>query len=156
MNDFKRFFKNIDVACNAPCWVWIGCPSRDRHVQVNVNGRMEYAHRWAYKLFQSNDIDNKVIMHTCDNPRCVNPIHLIVGTQKDNIQDAVKKGRVSRTHQPCKEKHPCHKLTQQQVNDIRTEYKWHDSACGIYGLSKKYNTSPRNIHYIITNKTWKQ
>jgi Zinc-binding loop region of homing endonuclease len=68
---------------------------RDGYSKVFVNGKRELAHRVAYCTANNlllTDIRNKVIRHTCDNPKCLNPAHLIIGTQADNIKDMIARG----------------------------------------------------------------
>ena len=91
------------------------------------------------------------ICHTCDNPGCVNPAHLFVGSQSDNIRDMYNKGRgVDNSG----EKNGLSKLTDVQVNEIRERYT------GKYGeqtaLAKEYGVTPRNIGSIVNNKHWKE
>ena len=77
------------------CWEWGG--SRDGRgygtVSVGSDGH-PYAHRFSYETFIGKIPDGHVICHRCDNPPCINPAHLFVGTQADNVQDMVSKGRM--------------------------------------------------------------
>lgn len=88
------------------------------------------------------------VLHKCDNPKCINPNHLFLGTQKDNIVDCVSKGRISRgAHRWAS------KLTDDLVRKIRMEYSWRTNHCG--KLSQKYRVSKQVIHAIIKNKQWR-
>lgn len=94
-----------------------------------------------------------VVMHTCDNPRCVEPTHLKLSTQQDNMDDKVAKGR-----------HRCGVgenngnavLTMQVAREIRAAYIPRDKGCGQRALARKYNVGQMTIHDIIHNITWKE
>ncbi len=75
------------------CWLWTGCVSDFGHGRMRANGRIERTHRIAYKLFVGPIPDGDVVRHTCDVPACWNPNHLILGSQLDNVHDAVVRGR---------------------------------------------------------------
>lgn len=91
---FLRLIQPGDVERNK-CWNWIGCIQSNGYGRFNFNGNIIGAHRASYLLFcgkQDQDLD---VCHTCDNRRCVRPDHLFLGTRKDNMEDAKKKGRLS-------------------------------------------------------------
>lgn len=95
-----RFWDKVDKS-NGPdkCWLWTGAVSKDpknAYGHFYWNGRSVKAHRASYELLVAPIPDGLQVLHNCpdgDNPRCVNPSHLFVGTQGDNIQDAWRKGR---------------------------------------------------------------
>ncbi len=100
-----RFWKN--VVKQERCWVWIG--TRDKHDYgcfslkldgVRKNGRSAWtmikAHRYSWQIHFGLIPDGKNVLHRCDNPRCVNPHHLFIGTQDDNMKDMATKGRSPR------------------------------------------------------------
>lgn len=107
-----------------------------------------YAHRFAYFAFKGNP-KNYIVCHTCDVPSCVNPDHLFLGTQKDNMLDCKNKGRQSNPPILSGEKNPKNKLTKRQVIDIR------NSTETISLLSKQYNVTYQNIRAIKLKLTWK-
>lgn len=82
------------------CWYVSGAPNNQAgHVAINHHGKLYKAHRVAWELAQGRSIpDGLRILHQCDHPRCVNPTHLVLGTQADNIADAVAKGRFTAWH----------------------------------------------------------
>lgn len=75
------------------CWVWTGSTNRG-YGTVSINGKNVRAHRASFEFHNKRKIkEGYYICHRCDNPPCINPDHLFEGTQKDNIQDCLKKGR---------------------------------------------------------------
>jgi|SRR5688572_1692304 len=76
------------------CWLWVGKINSAGYGQIFVSRRWTLAHRTAWSLANARPIPARaVVMHTCDNRRCVRPDHLQLGTQADNVHDAIAKGR---------------------------------------------------------------
>jgi hypothetical protein len=83
------------------CWIWIGGRTSARYGVTYIDKEPYYVHRLIAYICLGLDLDNsfQIPMHKCDNPSCFNPLHLKIGTQKDNIKDAYDKGRIIReTH----------------------------------------------------------
>jgi len=101
---FKRFQKRIQFTDT--CWLWTGAVINNGYGQFRVNRKTIVAHRVAYDLYRGNIPKGKLVLHSCDNPPCVNPAHLFLGTQSDNVVDSIKKNRqwqVKKTY--CKRGH---------------------------------------------------
>lgn len=81
---------------NTGCWLWTGCVNGDGYGLVNHGRRTMLAHRMAWILGRGQIPDGMRVLHRCDNPPCVNMRHLWLGTQKDNVQDCIRKGRDNR------------------------------------------------------------
>ena len=83
--------KKYEIAGDG-CWNWTGKRNQNGYGCLRVDGVYSRAHRVMYFMLNPDADRNLVVMHTCDNPRCVNPAHLRLGTQKDNIMDMHKQG----------------------------------------------------------------
>ena len=75
------------------CWPWLGCLTGGGYGQIRNSGRYQQAHRAAWELKYGPIPEGLVVCHRCDNPRCVRPDHLFLGTATDNMRDMYSKGR---------------------------------------------------------------
>jgi len=91
----ERFWAKVDVCAPDDCWLWKAGTSAHGYGRFWVNGGNVQAHRFAYELTNGPIPDCLSALHSCDTPGCCNPKHLFLGTQKDNMQDAVAKGRMA-------------------------------------------------------------
>jgi hypothetical protein len=96
------------------CWPWLGPKTKGGYGLFGISGRYSTAHRAVYQEFYGKLRKHFYALHSCDNPGCCNPAHLWAGTQKQNIQDMIAKGRLKRHGQPG-ESHWKAKLTDKQV-----------------------------------------
>ena len=116
----ERFWENVAKTTPNECWLWMGATNRlgygSMHVGSKKNKAMhnEPAHRISYELHYHSLPRGMEVCHTCDNPRCVNPNHLFVGTHQDNVDDMVKKKRHT-----WGERNPQAKITEEIVRQIR-------------------------------------
>jgi hypothetical protein len=88
-----RFMRNVPIASSAECWPWLGAVGTHGYGQFWMDGRQHNASRVAFLLLVGPIEDGLVVCHTCDNRLCVNPMHLWIGTQGDNVRDCNAKGR---------------------------------------------------------------
>lgn len=103
-----RFFSKVKYSNN--CWEW-QATKRNGYGQFWNGKRCVPSHRWSYQYFYGEMSKELLVCHHCDNPKCVNPFHLFLGTYRDNIKDAIAKNRIKiprsnaeKTH--CKRGHP--------------------------------------------------
>ena len=90
----ERFEENYTPVPESGCWLWTGCVKAHGYGVIFIKNKTQYAHRVSWELHRGPIPDGLFVLHHCDVPSCVNPEHLFTGTQKDNIQDAAKKGRL--------------------------------------------------------------
>lgn len=136
------------------CWLWTGAV-RNGYGCLKVDGKLQSAHRISFSLFNGVIPAKCLVCHSCDVRLCVNPKHLFVGTHRDNVVDAIRKGRVVIPigSQFLKgEQHRQHILSKSDVNNIRIEYA--NSTISMRKLAKKYGVDHSNIWQIVRSKGW--
>lgn len=127
----NRFSEKYIVRLNG-CWEWQGASYTNGYGVFHGTS----AHRWSYEYHKGTIPKGMLVCHTCDNPPCVNPTHLFLGTTKDNARDRDEKGRGRAT------------LTNETVLAI---YHSNDSA---KVLANRYSTTQRNVWGIKSGRTW--
>ena len=145
----KRFFDKVDIEgpliLDTHCWQWKASKNGSGYGQLGggFGKRPLAAHRVSYELFRSKIPDGFVVCHRCDNPSCVNPAHLFVGTHKDNIQDALRKGRMKGVPDELKvpKVNRVLKLTDAQIRAIRCDSRLHKDIAREYKIH--YSTVSR-------------
>lgn len=130
------FWSKVDKTSNPNgCWEWTGPKMPAGYGKFYYNSLFEYSHRYSFTLSNGPIPPGLVICHRCDNPSCVNPEHLFLGTYKDNAQDCLKKGR-HKFGQLKGSKNASAKLTEDQVLKIRESNKRYKEIATEYGVSE--------------------
>lgn len=136
------------------CWLWQGAIVGHGYGQFVRNGR-EQAHRVAWELANRRRVpEGMYVLHRCDNPPCVRPSHLFLGSQSDNITDCVAKGRHGARRWPERiprgDRHGKAKLTEERVRDIRTA----SPKVSARELAERYGVTPTHIRSIRRGEGW--
>ncbi len=100
----ERFWEKVDklgqiqghVQHLGRCWNWLGALTPKGYPNMGIDGKYKGGHRLSWEIHNGQIPDGLCVMHLCDNPRCVNPSHLKLGTQKDNMRDAARKKRMGK------------------------------------------------------------
>ena len=131
------------------CNIFTGCKDDCGYGRINKEGKLVRLHREMWALHNGTIPPEMCVCHACDNPACINPNHLFLGTHQDNMTDKAKKGRVKDTKG---QMNPAAKLTSQNVVEIRCLLKTGRTA---YGIARDYGVSGECVLDIKHNRTWK-
>jgi Autographiviridae endonuclease len=144
-NDIAKFWSLVNKT--EYCWLWTKGKDKDGYGVISLQRRSWRTHRAAY-MIAYEDPGNLYVLHRCDNPSCVRPDHLFLGTNDDNMADMRAKGRSQRG-----QRNGRHVFTPEQVREIRKR-----GAVHRYGLwtqlAREYEVSPTAIKSIVIRKNW--
>lgn len=133
------------------CWVCFLCISTGGYIKTRLGGESVYGHRLAYELEVGGIPDGLWVLHDCDTPSCINPMHLKAGTPLENSADRELRGRGRRV--PAQgERCGRSKLKEWQVLEIRDKKSLGRS---LNYLAREYGVSQRLVHFIVHRKIWK-
>lgn len=166
--DVARFWSKVDIRTPDQCWPWKAqSKTQSGYGSFKVNGRFISAHRIAFAITRLMTPARLFVLHRCDNPPCCNPLHLLIGTAKDNTRDATLKGRMK--FKPCDsshfnigkwhvehmpfrgESHPAAKLTEEKVYQIKTALSSGEKGVDI---AKRFGCSTYTVSNIKLGKQW--
>ena len=140
------FWDKIEIGPPSECWIWSYGKKTTGYGELKSHTKRFLVHRFMWEEIYGKIPANMCVCHKCDNPLCVNPSHLFLGTIADNQQDMASKGRSTQG-----EKHPKAKLTNNDITDIRQLL-----SKGIYqkDVALFYNISQPAISLINTGRHW--
>lgn len=145
------FMDRIKMVPSSTCWNWTGCLNNAGYGRIQHEGKLWYAHRFSYKIHIGEIPDGMSVLHKCDVPSCVNPDHLFLGTQADNVHDCLRKGR-HRSGPVAGEKNGNAKLNTEQVAEIRAKA---DAGQTRKNIAEEYGVTPAHISHICLGKKWR-
>lgn len=128
------------------CTEWTGYRDKDGYGQIQVDGRPERAHRVAYELRHGAIPEGQLLRHTCDNPPCINPDHLVPGDEAENSQDMIERGRSL-----AGERNPAAKLSPQDVARIRDL-----AGSGVQQreIAESFSLGQSHVSRIVRGESW--
>ena len=136
----ERFNRYFVKGSPDECWEWVGCKNNKGYGVIKVGSKVVLAHRLALEFHLGRPIiEGMFVLHSCDNPACVNPLHQREGTQQENVDDMILRLRGSRQ-----------KLTWDQIADIRSRVSQTQSS-----IAKEFGIGQTQISKIRNNKRWK-
>lgn len=151
-----RFHEKVDKSPghgpNGDCWIWVSVKPPNRYGLILFGKKQTLAHRVSYELANGPIPKGLWVLHRCDNPPCVNPDHLFLGTPTDNVQDCISKGRNSNGQRQRGEAHPKSKLKNEQVIEIRR--LWEVGGITQLKLAAMFGVSNTTIRCIIARTMW--
>lgn len=154
----NRLWEKVQVRKPDECWPWLGYRNDQGYGRVWIGGRGYYAHRVIFQLSNPNMIrksapkekdSDQFLRHSCDNPSCCNPSHLLIGTHTDNMRDKVKRGRSKWFDSSVKS--PRAKLTEHDVREIRRQFNPENGATR-KALALLYDVSVSTIKGVISGR----
>lgn len=139
---------------NTGCWLWSGMLNVSGYGIMKASSLPQFktalTHRISYFLHKGDFNYNLHVLHTCDNPSCVNPYHLFLGTHQDNMDDRKRKNRTNRIA-PKGSQCGRSKVNENIVHKIRALYP----TLTQYEIAEAFNLNQATVSYIISRKTWK-
>ena len=147
-NTPDQFWQRVTKAPDDGCWEWAGYRDEFGYGRLKYAGRSWGAHRLSWTLTHGPIPQGLHMLHRCDNPPCVRPDHLFVGTAKDNIHDAAHKGR---WHLPTNSVNP----TRLDADKVRAIRQLAQTGMGNPAIAARYGVSRRMVYGILAGETWK-
>ncbi len=153
----SRFRKKVDKS--GECWNWTGCESGadGKYGGINILGKKKRVHRVSYEIHIGPIPEGSQVCHHCDNPKCVRPDHLFLGTAKDNNQGCIAKGRrnfqINPDFMPHGTANRLAKLTEKKIWDFRIRYL--EAGESLRSLAKEAGVCRKTLKNAIDGKTWR-
>jgi hypothetical protein len=156
MSADERFWSLVQR--DAECWIWLGFKNRTGYGRLRVGSRTDgsrtlvMAHRFAWELTYGAIPDNLRVLHRCDNPPCVRPDHLFIGTQVENVADCREKGRLTGNRRRGETNHKAI-LTADLVREIRRLAS--DTGRSSRALARQFGVCRSTITKILSGQYWR-
>jgi hypothetical protein len=148
----ERLLAGIEYDTNGGCWLWKYASHNHGYGVLSVDRRLRKAHRLAYEVWVGPIPAGLVVCHKCDTPACVNPAHLFVGTQADNLADMAAKGRWNPAATRRGSANGCARLTEADIGLIRAASRAGESFTSI---GTRFGVSRVTIAKIAKGQGWR-
>jgi hypothetical protein len=150
------FWKRVQVTDDDDgCWLWRGGMLSNGYGVLSIDYKSIYAHRYAFMLVDHLVTSEEWVLHSCDTPRFVRPLHLFLGNQAINMGDMAAKGRSGRYTKPHRtargERNGRTRLTEDAVREIR---RLRSQGMAGAAIARLFGTSPQNVCDIMSRRTW--
>ena len=164
VEDIESFHRRVDVDLVSGCWEWIGGKNAEGYGSFGTLHRgtlrgYNRAHRFSWLIHFGEIVDGLYVCHKCDNPSCVNPHHLFLGTHQENMRDKISKGRQRAGHIYTGESHihhgqgsPFNKLTEADVTEIVSLKR--EGVLSLRQIAKKFGISSSVVNNIWHGRKW--
>lgn len=149
----ERFWAKVDKTGENGCWLWTGATTTKGYGHMRWGGKTVTASRVSWELAHGPITDGLHVLHHCDNPPCVNPAHLFLGTIKDNSQDMTRKGR-GKPPRMCGAQLGIAKVDEDAVRAIRQRYA--EGGVTYEALGREFGISGSQIARIVRRLFWRQ
>lgn len=144
----ERLEKFTKINPDTECWIWAGSKNKKGYGQIHFEGKTRIAHRVSYEINIGGIPKNILVCHSCDNPSCINPSHLFLGTNLDNSNDKFSKGRGRAL---IGQENGNSKLSTDEVIKIKSMLKNNESS---YSIARKFNVKGETVLSIKNKLTW--
>jgi hypothetical protein len=138
-----RFWEKVKKDGPEDCWIWLSVINHEGYGRLWFLGRFNQAHRLSWEFTNGPIPEGRFVCHKCDNPTCVNPAHLFLGTNEENMMDCFQKGRRSKSGA---------RLKPPEVEEIRRRYS--NKEASSHKMAKEYGVSKTQILRIVKNRCW--
>lgn len=145
----KRFWSKVNRLGDEDCWEWTAVRNADGYGRFQLYRKIVSSHRASYLMFCGPIPSGMVVMHTCDNPPCVNPAHLVLGTQLENVRDCAAKNRRANLKG---EAHGMAFLTEKIVNAIRDAVA---SGFSQAEMGRAFGIRKGLVCDLVSRRTWR-
>ena len=144
----ERFWAKVKKTTN--CWEWTGALFGNGYGHLQANHKNSLAHKISWEIHNGEIPKGLLVLHKCDNKKCIRPDHLFLGTHVDNMQDMLRK---ERGNKPKGEKIGISKLTGSQIRTIKTLKK--NGNLSQQKIAEVFNVAQSTISHIVNGRTWK-